>query len=91
MRLLALIFFFISVISVNAQTEEKANAKVQEYLFLLKTGKFSSIEKRLDPTMSRLIDASKLQGFWEGLQMQYGDLLKTGETSVKTKDRKSVV
>ncbi len=86
MRLLALIFFFISVISVNAQTEEKANAKVQEYLFLLKTGKFSSIEKRLDPTMSRLIDASKLQGFWEGLQMQYGDLLKTGETSVKTKD-----
>jgi uncharacterized protein len=68
------------------QTEAKANAKVQEYLFLLKTGKFQSIEKRLDPTMSRMIDASKLQGFWEGLQMQYGDLLKTGETSVKTKD-----
>ena len=70
----------------QTETEAKANAKVQEYIFLLKTGKYQSIEKRLDPTMSRMIDASKFQGFWEGLQMQYGDLLKTGETSVKTKD-----
>jgi hypothetical protein len=70
-----LLFLSISLFTYHCalgqtKTEEKANAKVQEYLFLLKTGKFSSIEKRLDPTMSRLIDAAKLQGFWEGLQMQ---------------------
>lgn len=69
-----------------AQTETKALARAKENMFLLKTGKFSSLEKRLDPTMSRIIDAAKLQGLWDGLQMQYGNLLQMGETTLKTKD-----
>ncbi len=77
---------FVYVNAALGQTETKALARAKENMFLLKTGKFSSLEKRLDPTMSRMVDASKLQGLWEGLQMQYGNLLQMGETTIKTKD-----
>lgn len=68
------------------QTEQKAKARAAENMYLLKTGKYPTIIKRMDATMSRMIDASQLQGLWEGLQMQYGNLQNMGETSVKTKD-----
>jgi alpha-beta hydrolase superfamily lysophospholipase len=85
-KLICLLFAFVCVTAALAQTETKALARAKENMYLLKIGNFSSIEKRLDATMSRMIDASKLQGLWEGLQMQYGNLVQMGETSIKTKD-----
>jgi hypothetical protein len=86
-NILAFVFILFAVANVLGQTNAKIVApRVQENLFLLKTEKYSSLMQRMDPTMKRMVDAEKLEGLWESLKMQYGNVIKIGTTEVKIKD-----
>lgn len=81
-----LLLLLLLPFSLLAQTEEKALARVNENIYLLKSGKFQSLHDRMDETMKRIADPSKLEGLWDGLIFQFGELKTLGDTKVKKQD-----
>ncbi len=88
MKRISFIFFLVLLFGQNAwaQFNFDASKKAQEAIYLFRQQKFEGLMLRMSPEMKRYLDVEKLQGFWDGLEMQMGAVKSVGETKVKMRD-----
>lgn len=88
MKRIFFIFFLVVWFGQNAMAQFNfdASKKAQEAIYLFRQQKFEGLMLRMSPEMKRYLDIEKLQGFWDGLEMQMGAVKSVGETKVKMRD-----
>ena len=88
MKRIFFIFFLVVWFGQNAMAQFNfdASKKAQEAIYLFRQQKFEGLMLRMSPEMKRYLDVEKLQGFWDGLEMQMGAVKSVGETKVKMRD-----
>jgi len=78
-KLSYLLFFFVFVLPISAQTQEEQIQKSEQLLKYVIEGKGSDAFAMLNEKVRAAVSAEQLGGMWKSLEGQFGKLKKKGE------------